>query len=198
MHVDAEGSINKDHLVVLWVGANEILFSVLERDPGVLTDAVDNIRQHIVDMVDLGAKHILVPNQIDPSGAPFFAADPALANAVGQAAAAFNLLLSQMLVALKTEYEGDVTIYPMDFALLGEEAFANGCFPADEAPYALALYLGVLASGEEPPAIDDPIFDGFAFWDTVHPTAAVHSYLAEFAYSEITSSEFEPCVGPED
>ncbi|MGB5741787.1 MAG: hypothetical protein WBM65_05115, partial [Sedimenticolaceae bacterium] len=71
MHVDAEGSINNDHLVVLWVGANEILSSVLQRNPGVLYSAVENIRQHIDEMVDLGAKHILVPNQIDASGAPF-------------------------------------------------------------------------------------------------------------------------------
>lgn len=180
MYADDEGTVNEDHLVVLWVGANEILSSVLLQDPGVLSNAVANIQQHIDELVRLGAKHILVPNQIDASGAPFFANGPIPPEAVQAATAGFNDLLAIMLEDLIHEYGEDVTIYPMDFYAIGSSTF--GCFETDT-PASL-LYLGGLA-GPKPRDIDDPYFDAFAFWDTIHPTAAVHALLGKAAHKYI-------------
>jgi phospholipase/lecithinase/hemolysin len=183
MYADNEVTVNEDHLVVLWVGANEILFSLESENPeAALATAIGNIRLHIIELVELGAKHILVPNQIDPSSAPFFANNPIAQQAVQAATVGFNALLAEMLQALMYEIEGDVTIYAMDFHALGEAVVESECFDT-ETP-ASFFYLGALAEGV-PLEIDDPFFDNFVFWDTVHPTAAVHALLAKAAYKYI-------------
>lgn len=189
-HAREVGHIERRQLAVLWVGANDVIFS---EGPESLVITVRKIRRHIRQLVALGAKHVLVPNQIDPSAAPFFAAlSDEERKALRQATIGFNALLRSMLRELQHDFGHHVTLYPVDFFSVGESLFA-GCFGKfDAATPAALVYLQELA-GPEPKPLHHPLFDRFVFWDTIHPTAAMHKILGRAAAQFIKHGTVPGC-----
>ena len=177
-HALSFGGIAEDQLIVVWGGGNDVIFARKERD---IVAAVAAVSTHIQTLVGLGATHILVPNQFDVSKAPAFSGLPEEERTLLRAAVTgFNGLLALQLYEMQQEYGDSVTIYPVDFFTLGEQVLGPqaGCGFIDNTRPGLLVYLQAL-NGGVPVQLSD--FNGFVFWDTVHPTEAVHDLLAAAA-----------------
>lgn len=184
-----EGDIPAHHLAILSIGGNDVS---LARRPHDVANAVRNIKRHVRALIIRGARHLLVPNQVDASSAPVFAQLSALQRAAIRATTIeFNAQLALMLDDLQSRHGPDVTIYPMDFFSLGESVFADPeCFGfVDTSTPAALEYLQANGAVE----IADPIFDRFVFWDTIHPTKAIHFLLAQAAASFVFTGEVPAC-----
>ena len=88
---------------------------------------------------------------------------------------AFNIGLACMLETLEGEFAiEDVTLYPIDFSTVGASLSQSLIpYPASTI-YLEDLIQASLDDDYEPRGIDDSLFDSFIFWDTIHPTKAVH------------------------
>jgi phospholipase/lecithinase/hemolysin len=175
-------SIAPDGLVVIWAGANDLIFNLLEgADPNVLISTVlTNLNGHISELIALGARNFLVLGQPDYGLTPLgLVADPAGLSFV---AAVYNSNLEGMLNAIGTAAP-HLTLYYSDTASIIQELVA------DPAAYGLVDVMN--------PTLDpngaDFFFAGYTgidpetslFWDLVHPTTLGHQLLAD-------SIEFPP------
>ena len=185
--------ISRHHLAVLWVGFNDILFAwltstssdILETQ---LNNIVEQISQHLTEIVNLGARHILVPNMIDGSIAPIFTQSTDLQReSLREAIMYFNGALKAMLNndnGLKGAWENEVTIYVPDFFSVFDTFLSECSNSINKVTPAALVYLNQLEA-DDTLEIDNQFFDKFVFWDTIHPTATIHSLLADAAESLI-------------
>jgi len=172
---------DSEALYILWGGANDLRDAlVTATDP--LTQvqpAVDDLTAAIEDLADAGAVHFLVPNLPNLGRTPESRArgpeGVARATAVS---VAFNNALATALDTL--EAERGITIIRLDtFALLEEVV-------ADPAAFGFTNTTEACLAG-------DPFEGGtpcaqpeaYVFWDLIHPTAAAHALLAEFALAAL-------------
>ncbi len=185
-YASSEGRIRDGDLAVLWSGANDLIAARSARN---VVEAVVRIGAHIQSLVSLGATHIVVPNQLDASIAPFFAGlSQSERDALSVLTATFNQLLAQSLAALQAQYGGAVVLYPVDFASVGRDLFLclsnpppGGCFGFEDFRTPAAVVYATEARLGLPVSIFDEKFDAFVFWDTIHPTKAIHELLGVVA-----------------
>lgn len=167
MFIAAGGGFGSSDLVILWGGANDFLSGGVT-DPA---SSVGNLSIAITALVGAGAETILVPNLPDLSDTP---AIRGLGNAQASAGmhgltVGFNALLEGELASLRDSLGAGLV--GLDIYTLGKQittdpgslGLANG---SDS-----ALLGGIL--GEDA--------NSYAYWDTVHPTEAVHGLFAERA-----------------
>jgi outer membrane lipase/esterase len=172
----AHGRFNPDDLVTLWVGANDFK-SV--RAPADVTRSVDNIVEHVRKLNDLGARTILVPNQVDLSKPPYFNQPTSPPAAVIQALIGlFNTTLATRLQALANDPTILARIVPVDeftamnrvFADPAAYGFTNITDPALTFDTTTEMFCEVTDAG------------GYFWFDVIHPTTGGQAVFAEAAY----------------
>lgn len=164
----ATHSPTDSELFVLWGGANDFFSG--ETDIQV---PVTNLSNQITTLATAGATTFLVAN-LPPLGqtpAIISVNNPVVQGAFDAASVEFNLLLSAQLDRLESDL--GVTIYRFDVHDLFTRAIAN---PAEfgltnVTDPALDPLTGIVVANP----------DEYLFWDSVHPTTAVHAIMGREA-----------------
>lgn len=144
-----------------------------------VTASITEFESELRKLAVKGAQGVVVPNQIDPSSAPFFngygppsVQSPLIKVILASLTVVFNTQLDAMLAGLMSDPTLQMQLYPVDMFTLfkGVEVnpsaygFSNATDPA--------VLLGV-----------DPT--GYLFWDPIHPTTEGHRLMADAAYQAI-------------
>lgn len=181
----ANPSADPNALYAVWGGGNDIRDALF--DPGkanaIIGNAVANIGAAISDLALAGARTFVVPNYGDIGATPEAqAAGPVAVAAARMLTEAFNAgldaLLDQLVQALALDIR-QVDIFGLQDRLFGE--FANDPTSSPLVNITEACYSGdPLTPGR---ACANP--DGFAWWDTIHPTAATHAQIARAVNAQV-------------
>jgi phospholipase/lecithinase/hemolysin len=169
-------------LYIVWGGPNDLRQAVIQMTTEPATEAqtaVDDLVEAIRNLAEAGARSFLVPNLpnlgLTPESRALGPEAMALATEIS---VLFNNALAKALEALEAEF--DITIFRLDTFTLLEEVVAD--------PAAFGF-----TNVTEPCLAGDPFEGGtpcmspdvFLFWDEIHPTAAAHAILANFALAAI-------------
>lgn len=175
----AHGRFRPDDLVTLWVGANDFK-SV--KGPADVIHSVDNIVQHVRKLNDLGARTILVPNQVDLSKPPYFHQPGSPPAALIQALVGlFNSTLATRLQALANDPAILARIVPVD-----EFTAMNRVF-ADPASYGFTNVTDPALTFDATTGAFSEVSDasGYFWYDLIHPTTGAQAVFAEAAYGAL-------------
>lgn len=169
-------------MYVVYAGGNDVrdALAALAVDPGgatsfaILQGALTAVRDNLLQLQAVGARHFLVPNAPDLSLVPAVRLqDPAVQAAARWLAASYNTSLEGMLSGLETAT--GMAIVRLDvFALLDEVVAAPGAFDLSNVDQAC-----IVPGTTVHPFCPNP--DQYLFWDGIHPTRAGHEILADRA-----------------
>ncbi len=161
-------------IITLWGGANDLILGT-ETNP--LVPAA-SIVSNVTALVGAGAKLIIVPNLPDLGDTPDLAAQGAAAQAGASLwTQGFNDYLASALPALAAG--NNVQIQLLDVYSLSKEWRNNpGTYGFTNITDSALLTNNVALAGQ------------YLYWDTVHPTAAVHQLIANAAIPEPGSVMF--------
>jgi phospholipase/lecithinase/hemolysin len=155
-------------LYVVYGGGNDVFAAIEDADGGAsaIAAGVASFRSIIGDLVQHGAKDIIVPNLPDVSITPEVRSHGAnIVKQAGMLTAMFNEGIDHALAEIGAGKE--VRLYRLDVRGMAERA------RADPAEFGLR--------DTSTPCQELPSCDGFLFWDRVHPTTEAHARLAEAA-----------------
>jgi outer membrane lipase/esterase len=178
----AGNAADSDALYVVWFGANDVRDALqsLALDPtgaaanAILQGAIGAIAANVVMLRAAGAREFLVPNVPNLASVPAVASQPpAVRAAAAQLSAAYNGALAQTLGGLEAQL--GVRIVRLDVAALLAAVLAQPAAYGLENVTEPCLRFGVIVDA----ICRDP--RDHAFWDAIHPTAAVHAILAQQA-----------------
>ncbi|UCE86922.1 MAG: SGNH/GDSL hydrolase family protein [Deltaproteobacteria bacterium] len=186
-------------LYVIWLGGNDVLGG--PDDPQAMVGSVENVLDGIERLRSYGARQFLVPNLPDIGRAygsfevPIDTNDrftPAERDLTTARSLAFNAALETGLASLR-----GVQIHSLDVFALFEEVIADpeafGFVPgaidrvSDDTDFAFPCLLDPDCAADP----DGPVADGFALFDAIHPTAALHAWIADRAVTLVP----EPAPG---
>jgi phospholipase/lecithinase/hemolysin len=190
-----------DALYIVYAGSNDVLDeldSTLAPE-ALAAAATENIQQAITNLAQAGAEYIMVPNLNDLGLTPkSLAGGTETMQRATSLSTAFNNALSGVLAGLEAAFPID--LIPLDVNSLFNAAMSN------PAQYGLTNINTPCFSG----SIDSPGTvcanpDEYLFWDSVHPTAAAHQFLGNFALAalagwdeaEVASATDDPLQVPE-
>ena len=171
----AADTFRSNDLVTLWVGAND--FRDLLLGQTTTSAIVGNIVQEVQTLNALGARTIVVPNQVDLSLPPINAANP-FAPLVRALSIQFDAALAAQLQALMLDPTISARIVPVDdyaplaavFADPAAFGFANVTQPA-------VTFDSSTGTFSEVP---DP--NGYFWFDSIHPTTRAQTIFAQATF----------------
>jgi phospholipase/lecithinase/hemolysin len=164
----ATKTLNPNQLVTIWAGGNDFLNG--QTNPFI---PADNIAAAITQLAADGGKKFLVPNLPMLDQVPLALTLPAAQQAgLHSLSLAFNSRLKSDLTQLQSSL--GVTIYQVDVASLFNNIQANPAHYGFTNVTNSALGDGV------------PSGNGYLFWDSIHPTSAGHSLIADAAFAQAT------------
>ena len=164
-------------LYVIYGGGNDLLAAVGHTDaPTMVEAAVASLRSIVADLVERGARDLLVPNLPDIGMTPAMRArgDTAVAEA-GWLTERFNAAVERALAEGGGHFAPDVRIYRLDVWGMAERA------RQDPASFGFR--------DVTTPCSGLPRCEGYLFWDDVHPTTQAHARLAEAAFHAVSLSQ---------
>jgi phospholipase/lecithinase/hemolysin len=157
-------------LYVVWAGPNDFLsITNPAQIPGAIANGVNNIATAVATLNSIGAQHFLVPNMPDLGLTPR-ANMFGLSESLSDLTTAYNGYLDLALMSLGLDIISpdtaglmrDIAVDPLMFGLTNA---SDACFNE------LVLYAGGI-----PDVCADP--QNYLFWDTLHPTTAGHTLMA--------------------
>ncbi len=172
-------AVDPNALTVVFAGANDLLDGNLD-----VSLPVGNLVADLQRLIAAQAERLLVLN-LPPLGVtPRFNGDPVQAATMNELTSEFNSALSVALDGVETSHP-NVTIFRLDVAGLVNEVMT------DPGAFGFVNVTDPAAPGLEPGdssydaslIVSDP--DRYFFWDDLHPTAAVHAILAEYALAAV-------------
>ncbi|MEB3340818.1 SGNH/GDSL hydrolase family protein [Okeania sp.] len=155
-------------LYVIWAGAGDYLTGGIDTQ-----STVDNLSIAVNKLASIGSRNFLLPNLPDSGAAPFSQTlTPEQQQGLTLLTEGHNSVLAATSQIL--EQDPNINIINLDIGTLFDNAIAN---PGD---FELTNVIdNFLNSG-----LDN--VDNFLFFDNVHPTANVHSAIADTAITSIT------------
>ncbi|MEM8643157.1 MAG: SGNH/GDSL hydrolase family protein [Cyanobacteria bacterium P01_G01_bin.54] len=183
----AEKLADPNALYIAWAGANNALAYLTGNNPEdpalLLEQGVNDYVDSITQLIDLGARNIVIPNlpnlgRLPNSGA--FRTDASVLTRI------FNGDLALALGNLDFELD------PPDFTVLEVDLFARSEeIVADPQSFDITNttdpLLPLVVGGQLPTDAS-----GFFFWDEVHPTTQGHALFADTIFNTLTSSVPQP------
>lgn len=163
-------------LYVVWAGGNDFL-QIAERPqdaPSVIQQAVTNLSTAVTTLFNLGARQIVVPNQLNFGLTPL-ARDRGLSDVATQATIGFNQALDQGIDQLEKTL--GIDLVEVDLFGLGQRIAAA---PAE---FGFSNVSDRLITQTNP---TNPA--GYLWWDDVHPTTQGHQFVAETIATAISAS----------
>jgi phospholipase/lecithinase/hemolysin len=164
------GMADPNALYVVWAGPNDFL-SITDptQIPGAIANGVNNIATAVATLNSIGAQHFLVPNMPDLGLTPR-ASMSGLVDSLSDLTTAYNgsldlALMSLGLDIITADTAGLMRDIVADPFMYGLTNASDACFNE------LVLYAGGI-----PDVCSDP--QNYLFWDTLHPTTAGHSLMA--------------------
>jgi len=170
-----------DALYIVYGGGNDVrceLGTTLAPET-LAAAAAENVRQAVTNLALAGAEYIMVPNLSDLALTPeSLAGGPATMQRATDLSTAFNNALSGVLAGLEAAF-------PIDLITLDVRSLFNSV-ATNPAQYGLTNVNTPCFTG----AIDRPGTvcanpNEYLFWDSVHPTAAAHQILGNFALAAL-------------
>jgi len=179
----AGGAIPAGALTVVWIGSNDFLINAATTPPGVLIGStVTNVAASVTLLAGAGANTFLVPNLPRFGDSPGGAAT-GLAAALNGLAGLYNNALHSTMNGL--QFGLGVRIMVMDVeGLFADALAAPGLYGLSNTAIPCLTPAGPTGACPTAAAAASALF-----WDAIHPTAATHSILAEFATA--TLAQFE-------
>jgi len=168
-------------LYVVYGGGNDVrneLNSTLAPET-LAAEATENVRQAITNLAQAGAEYIMVPNLSDLALTPeSIAGGPEIMQRATTLSAAFNTALTGVLAGLEAAF-------PIDLITLDVRSLFNSV-ASNPAQYGLTNINTPCFTG----AVDRPGTvcanpDEYLFWDSVHPSAAAHRILGNYALTAL-------------
>jgi thermolabile hemolysin len=164
-----------DALYVVWAGANDLFDGQTN-----VAVPVNRVIAALETLTALGARQFLVPNLPILGKIPEYNRDPAASARLDQLSHEYNNVLGQAMESFAARHL-NATFYQLDVG----ELFSN----AIAAPQAWGL---TNVSDPAAPGLDPGMVfynenrivahpEHYLFWDTIHPTAAVHRILGDVA-----------------
>lgn len=171
-------------LFVIWIGGNDFL-----NGPGDYQTVLDNISEAMEQLVQRGALQLLVLYLPDLGAIPDTLGTPEAAEATAFSNN-FNTGLGAMLDQFSVD-NPDVALYEFEIEPLFVEVRSN--------PEAFGF---VNASDPSPNFAVPDNFDGagYVFWDEIHPTTEMHSFIADRVFQKVNAElpEDNPAVDDDD
>ena len=180
------GGTDPNALYVVFAGANDFFDG--QTDVNV---PVGSLVSDINRLIDDGVENLLVANLPLLGLTPEYNGDPVLAASFNTITESFNSTLWTALDVIEAA-EPTIDLFRLDVAQLINDAVA------DPAAFGFANVTDSAAPGLTGTTlfyntnliVDQP--NTYLFWDNVHPTAAAHALLAEFAFDAVTfSADFD-------
>ncbi len=171
------GVADPNALYVVWGGGNDVRTG----DPSVLTYSVPNISNIITTLAAAGATNFLVPNLPDIGLTPEAqAGGPAVVAGATYLSTTFNTQLATATAGLRTSL--GVNIIDLDVYTFLNNVIANPSL------YGLTdtsnrCFTGPTGVGGSGTVCANP--GEFLFWDGIHPTAAAHAALGNYATAAV-------------
>ncbi|MEQ9111026.1 MAG: autotransporter domain-containing protein [Rhodospirillaceae bacterium] len=174
--VGSGGTVPADALTVVWAGNNDFLRNAATTPSSVLTaNVVTSIGTAIGTLNAFGAQNFLIPN-LPKFGSTPGGASTGLGPQLNQLASFYNTNLHETLIGLESSL--GVNIFIMDIEGLFDDVIAN------PSVYGLVNVTIPCLDGSAQPTGACPTSaaaDATLFWDAIHPTAAAHSVVSQFA-----------------
>lgn len=181
---DSGGVADPKALFTVWSGSNDVgdvvkLYAAGKSSEGAtrLTEAIQDIGFVLGGLVASGVDYLLVPNVPDLGLVPETNGNP-LASALATALSrAYDVALAGILDTLSA-LNPDVTVYRFDsFGFLREVTASPGDFGFTNVkdPCLVGLFVSPPPTG---PVSVCGNRDDYLFWDTIHPSARAHEFLA--------------------
>lgn len=168
---------------------SKMLFTVLfggnnfARDvKGTPKEVSDDFVTFISNIVNLGARHIMVINLPDLSVAPKFNFDPAQAEVMRAKVVESNRLIEEKLNLYKAQHP-NISFYHVDLFKFTDDVIQN------PAKYHITnttepCYLGAITGSYDPTFVcENP--ETYLFWDRLHPATTFACTIADLAVNEI-------------
>jgi phospholipase/lecithinase/hemolysin len=171
-------------LYILWAGANDYLptnsksFTPFQTP----TNTVTNLSQSVQLLASLGARNILIADLPDLGQTPLVNKSSSASTALNNLTSAHNQLLSKTESDLSQSLPG-VNLIPLDLNQRFKDITAD---PSKFGFTNVSDSCFVNPSANSPGSVcSNP--DQYLFWDSSHPTTAVHKLIAEEALNTIES-----------
>ena len=172
------GTIPLGSLWSVWVGGNDVrdasMTASLAVAEAIVDSAVDNIETIITNLHNAGATDFLVPNVSDIGATPE-AATGAYAQDGSALTDRFNAGLAARIALLENTL--GVNIFALDIHSAFDAILANPALFGYTNVTDSCLEIGGAGICGEP--------DEYAYWDGIHPTAAVHAGIADIAFAAV-------------
>jgi phospholipase/lecithinase/hemolysin len=163
-------------LFVLWAGGNDLLN--LPSDPNQafagIVNAVADVSKGIIELAQVGAEQILVPNSIDLGLAPFPRRN-GLAEQATTASVIFNRLLDGVIPFLERGL--GINVIEVDLFSVSQRVAAN---PGE---FGFTNVTDPLIEQTTPVNPDE-----FFWWDQIHPTTRTHQIVADLFEASVAQS----------
>lgn len=178
---------NPDALYIIWAGANDYLPTDADvnlfRPLTETTTSVNNVSSAVNTLVGLGAKNLLVANLPDLGITPrsLNTSDPSFYSDLSES---HNQGLETTINNLQLTLGNDVNLTLLDTYSLINNVVTN---PSDFG--FTNVTQGCLLVGCNNP-------NEYLFWDDIHPTTALHNFIADFALETLNNSQPEATPEP--
>ena len=182
---DSGGMIETGTTVVIWTGANDVMFGINSPQ-----HAVANIKLAIENLVALGAEHITVLGLPDLSRVPLIEDLQHRRLHIKLKVLRFNIRLKYTLAVLSHAHPGlrlefVDTYRPFNIVLSNPKAF-NFSTDLSAGPAAGCLFAGVLGVPPDCSPISPQSFNTkMIFWDEVHVNTRIHEIVAAIARGSV-------------
>jgi outer membrane lipase/esterase len=174
----APGTANSDGLYVLWAGANDYLVLPAFLRTTNTETVVNNLVGAVNAIAAKGAKNFLVVNLPDLGQTPQERGRPTSASIT----ALVNTHNSNLRAALQDlAQDSEINIIPLDANALFNEVLATPARYGFTNVTESCLNLITQAVCPNP--------NQYLFWDNIHPTAAAHALIGEFAFAVLSGPQ---------